>query len=159
MKLYCKCGQCLTKNVRKTSYKDAYDVYETVEEVYGWDDESDQSVQGESVSREYAIKEGTYHKWKRSNRKGDLWFGSKNVYVVAIPDVLADAVNECKGCCQRDYFDLQCPSCKEIVGNGCDDCWQTAIAMLYCTKVKVVQGRNLYNELVEGFDALKEKRE
>lgn len=160
MKLYCKCGHCLTKELRKVVHKDAYISEEFKRTYYDVEDEETGEVAGREYSTtEYFLKEGTYHKWKRSSRKGGLWFGSKNVYVVAIPDVLANAVNECQGCCQRDYFDLQCPSCKEIVGNGCDDCWQTARAMLYCRKVRVVQGRSLYNELVEAFEALKEERE
>lgn len=155
MRLYCKCGQCLTKDVQKTSYKDAYNVYEKVEELYSWGDEPDQAEEKEFISREYILKEGTYHKWKRSGRKGGVWFGSKNVYVVSISDITAEVVNECKGCCRRDYFDLQCPLCKEIIGNGCDDCWQTEKAVLYCRKVKVLNKRIIYNEIVEGFEALK----
>lgn len=131
MKLYCKCGHCLTKDLVKVTHKEAYyKILESIEKVYG---EDGISVTEFDVSQ-WGIKAGTYHKWKRKS-----WWGKhKNVYVVN-PDDLVGAIlyNKSKGCCRLDHFEVKCGTCEENLGYGADDCWTDTKAMIYCTGVKV----------------------
>lgn len=132
MKLYCKCGHCLTKELSKVSHKEAYyRILESIEKVYGEDGVSEE----EFDNSQWGIKAGTYHKWKRKN----WWSGKqKNVYVVNPEDLVGATVyDKFKGCCQYDHFEVKCSACEENIGYGADDCWTDTKAMLYCTKVKV----------------------
>ena len=134
MKLYCKCGHCLTKELSKVSHKEAYyRILESIEKVYGEDGVSEE----EFDNSQWGIKAGTYHKWKRKN----WWSGKqKNVYVVNPDDLIgASLYDKSKGCCRYDHFEVKCSACEENIGYGADDCWTDTKAMLYCTKVKVKQ--------------------
>lgn len=126
MKIHCKCGHCLTKSLVKTSHEESF--IECGVKTY---------LGSKDTTSEYEVKQGTYHKWKRSKNK---WFRNKEpaVYVVSHKDLIEGSiVNMSQGCCNWDYFDIQCPACKSIVGEGGNDCWQESKAMLVCTKVEV----------------------
>ena len=57
MKLYCKCGHCLTKDLAKVSYKEAYyRILESIEKVYGEDGVSEE----EFDNSQWGVKAGTY---------------------------------------------------------------------------------------------------
>ena len=132
MKLYCKCGNCLTPILSKVTHKEAYyRIVESIEKVYGGDGVSEE----EFDNSQWGVKEGTYHKWKR---KG-WWYGKhKNVYVVNPDDLIGAVVyDKSKGCCRLDHFEVKCGACEENLGYGADDCWTDTKAVLYCTKVKV----------------------
>ena len=131
MKLYCKCGNCLTPTLSKVNHKEAYyRIVESIEKVYGEDGVSEE----EFDNSQWGVKEGTYHKWKRKS-----WWGKqKNVYVVNPDDLIGAVVyDKSKGCCRLDHFEVKCGVCKENLGYGADDCWTDTKAMLYCTKVSV----------------------
>lgn len=131
MKLYCKCGHCLTNDLRKVSYKEAYyKIVESVEKVYGEDGVSEM----EFDNSQWGVKAGTYHKWKRKS-----WLGKgKNVYVVNPGDLVgATLYDKARGCCRSDHFEVKCNACEENLGYGADDCWTDTNAVLYCTGVKV----------------------
>ena len=130
MKIHCKCGECLTAHVLKTPYKEA--IVAVGKKSYAGTD---------YTSDEREVKQGTYHKWKRNKT---IWRRKKEpaVYVVSHKDLVEGTiVNTSKGCCNWDYFDVQCPSCKQIVGEGGNDCWQESKAMLICTKVDIKEDK------------------
>ena len=134
MKLHCKCGHCLTNDLRKVSYKEAYNkIVESIEKFYGEDGVSEE----EFDNSQWAVKSGTYHKWKRK----DWWYGFKNVYVLNPKDLTgAEIYDESKGCCRRDHFEIRCKKCGDNVGYGADDCWTDTKAMLYARKV-IISGK------------------
>lgn len=135
MKFYCKCGFCLTKELTKVDRKDAWEIVGT--RSYGVDDNGE-----ELIDHDCAAKQGIYFKRKF---KGNWWFGNickdgkrPNTYCISHNDLVEGAItNTSKGCCRWDYFDVQCPNCKELVGDGGNDCWQNASADLVRTKVKI----------------------
>ena len=130
MKIACKCGNILTKDVKKAHHKDAYDVVSWDEEVGTLEDPYTYE------HKEYSVKEGTYHRWE----KKWSYLKYKNVYVVSDKDFLGvEVFNECEGCCRMDHYDVKCKACGEHVGYGHNDCWQDDAAFLYTIKTKVVQ--------------------
>lgn len=130
MKIVCKCGNTLTKELNKVNHKDAYDIVSWDEEVGTLEDPYTYE------HKEYSVKEGTYHRWEKKKSYSKY----KNVYVVSDKDFLGvEVFNECKGCCRLDYYDVKCNTCGEHVGYGHNDCWQDDAAFLYTIKTKVVQ--------------------
>lgn len=114
MLIKCKCGNTLTKDLVKTDYKNAYELI---------DDDK------------YIVKQGTYHRWEMKRPIEDY----KNVYVISEEDFVgAQMYNAEKGCCEFDYYEIQCSCCKEKVGYGQNDCWQDSAAYLFTMKTKVV---------------------
>ena len=134
MKIVCKCGNALTKNLQKVHHKDAYNCVSLTEKLVGFE-EGDTETEWED--KEFSVKEGTYHRW---DRKHSFWGKFKNVYTVSDKDFTgAEVFDESKGCCRFDYYGLKCSQCGEEVGYGNNDCWQDDAAFLYTVKTKVVQ--------------------
>ena len=56
---------------------------------------------------------------------------SKDYYVVAEQSLTgAKTVNESKGCCNFDHFDVVCGCCGAELGWGGNDCWQDDNALI-----------------------------
>lgn len=131
MRIHCKCGNCLTKSLKKVHHTEG--TYKEVEKIeyVKWPD----GEESEFDSSEWAVKHGTYHKWKRK----DWWYGKKNVYVVSVDDFVgAEIYEESKGCCRFDHYEVRCLGCGENIGYGANDCWTGSYTYLYCVKVRIL---------------------
>lgn len=131
MKIVCKCGNTLTKELNKVKHKDAYNIKT-------WDEEVGTEYDPYTYEhKEYSVKEGTYHRWEM---KGRSWGNYQNSYVISDKDFVGvEMFDQSKGCCRFDYYGLKCNSCTTSVGYGNNDCWQEDSAFLYTIKTKVVQ--------------------
>ena len=131
MKIICKCGNLLTKELSKVHHKDAYNVKTWDEEVGTEDDPYTYE------HKEYSVKEGSYHEWEMKDRS---WGAFQNSYVISDKDFVGvEMFDQSKGCCRFDYYGLKCSICGTHVGYGNNDCWQEDSAFLYTIKTKVVQ--------------------
>ena len=129
MKIVCKCGNHLTKDLKKVFHTEAYDVSSYIEELTGIDGESSYE------HKDYSVKEGTFHRWKRK------YYGTspKNVYTVSRKDFVgAEIYDQSQGCCKWDHFEIRCNICNENIGYGGNDCWQDDASFLYARKVKII---------------------
>ena len=131
MKIICKCGNELTKELVKVHYEQAYNVNVIDEEVYF--DKEIETYQ----SKKYSVKEGTYHRWEN---KLSLFGKFKNTYVISDKDFIGvEIFDQSRGCCNFDYYGVKCSICETEVGYGNNDCWQDDAAFLYTIKTRVVQ--------------------
>lgn len=133
MKFYCKgCNAVVIPALPLVEAKEAYHK----QEVYG-DKENWPEATKITPSLGYTmLSVPEYYAYEElgSERKP---VGVIRDYLVCHPYSFSEAIditNKEQGCCNSDYYEVQC-SCGEILGRGGDDCWQDGSCMLYLDKL------------------------
>lgn len=148
MKITCKCGEVLTKDLRPTKYwKIDHDLHEAATEPYEYSDGTISEVYEVSNGityyeprwRDYEVRPGTFIRDKKYDQHWHLKSKYIDSLMISGHDYLNQKVLEYRrgcGCCAPSGDEVFCPSCETVIGTMYLDCYEEKHIALIVKKIQ-----------------------